>query len=640
MTTAGKRPNKREKFAAGAAAKESSVKQKSEMQVPSWWAWLPVILGFLVYANTLGHEFALDDYAAILENASTKKGVSAIGEIFSHSYRHGYIIMGDELYRPLPKALFAVCWSLAPNSATPGHWLNVLLFAFTCYFLFRFTTHWFPSDKRLALIASSLFAVHPIHTEVVANIKSLDEILSFLLGMMSLHLFLLFVQKGGVKYILSAMLCFFGAYLSKESSITFLALFPLFAWFTSAGSMNRVWSGLAWMLVPTVLFFLIRYQIIYAGKMIQPAPPSVADNMLSAAKDPLTRFSGAVAMLGLYLWKIVVPVGLSFDLSYPQVTPAKVSDISFLLSVTVMVSLLVFALKGWKSRQFFSLAILMFFVLVSVSSNVFMLIGTHYGERLMYAPSFALLLLAGWAILKVFRADAVSANKIPMPVMGLTALLVLVFSGLTIARNPVWKNNQSLYLSGLTSAPNSARVHYYQGLWLNKPENIELFPAASRDSATQAGIMHLKKSVELYAPFTDAWTQLGVSSYRQKKYAEAIGYYEQGLKYSPYDPVVLNNMGSIYFEQQKFNEALKLYLEAVKYKPDYADALMNIGSCYGVGQQYDLAIQYLEKAVAVDPGLSQAYYFIGITYRNKGNEALAQQYIQRSQQVAAAKNAK
>ncbi|MBK7964515.1 MAG: glycosyltransferase family 39 protein [Bacteroidetes bacterium] len=323
-----KKLNKKEKFAATAKAKESGVLSSvPKVDYPKWWAWLPAILGFLVYANTLDFGFVLDDYAAILENTSTQKGIAALGEIFSTSYRYGYILLADELYRPLPKAIFAIFWDWFPNNATPGHLLNVLLFAFTCFFIFRLLSKWFPNQQKLALLTALIFAVHPIHTEVVANIKSLDEILAFLFCLLSLNQYLTYKDQGKAMNIILAMILFFAAYLCKESSITFLPIFPLLVYFrfhsSDTSTIRSSLVGTQWMLIPTILLLFIRHNGLNSSEMFTAAPPSVADNALMYAKDTLTQITGAVAMLGLYLYKLVVPNNLSFDLSFPEVSQQK-----------------------------------------------------------------------------------------------------------------------------------------------------------------------------------------------------------------------------------------------------------------------------------------------------------------------------
>ena len=616
--------NKREKFAlAQAKAREQQTQLPlSAQQTSSWWQWIPFLLAVVAYINTLEFGFVLDDYAAIVENNSTRKGMAALGEIFRTSYRYGYLLISDELYRPLPKAIYAVLWDWSPNNPAPGHFFNIVVFALTCLMIYRSLAAWWPSYTLLPLVASSLFAVHPIHTEVVANIKSSDELLAFFFGLMSLHFFIQYHRSSSSFKLTMSLVFFFFGFLCKESTITFLPVFPLLAYCCGDGDWKQSLRGVVWLLVPTLLFFAIRAHVLSNSGMMESALPSVADNALVSASDPIDRLAGAVRMLGLYAGKLLLPLSLTFDLSYPQVGNFSKADPLSWLSALALTAALVLAVLGLRQRQLFSFALFWFFITASVSSNIFLIIGTHYGERLMYTPSFAVVLLAGVGVEQLRR-------KMPHSVsLMVPAALTIFFLYLTIERNPVWESNETLYHSGLSSAPGSARVQYYNGLYLVKPEYLDAKPQSERDSAFNAGIGHLRKAVELYPAFTDAWTQLGVAAFRKKDYKAALEYYGQSVRYNPYDPVTRNNMGSVYFEMQNYNEALRLYQEAIRVKADYADAYMNIGSCYGVAGQYDLALQNLEKSIAINPDLAQAYYMISITWQNKGNTQMANRYME------------
>src|SRR5690348_2368721 len=70
------------------------------------------IVAVVQYIQTVSYGFVLDDYSAIIENKVTLQGFSAISEIFKTTYRYGYPIQGDELYRPLTKSIFAIFWQL------------------------------------------------------------------------------------------------------------------------------------------------------------------------------------------------------------------------------------------------------------------------------------------------------------------------------------------------------------------------------------------------------------------------------------------------------------------------------------------------------------------------------------------------
>lgn len=60
----------------------------------------------------------------------------------------------------------------------------------------------------IILLATLLFAAHPLHTEVVANIKSRDEILGLLFAILSLKHFHKYSDTPQVKHLSLSSICF------------------------------------------------------------------------------------------------------------------------------------------------------------------------------------------------------------------------------------------------------------------------------------------------------------------------------------------------------------------------------------------------------------------------------------------------
>src|SRR6185503_709919 len=117
-----------------------------------------------------------------------KQGTSSIPLIFKTSYRFGYRAGDDELYRPIPLAVFATLWQYFPDNPFPFHLVNVLLYALSAFVLYKVLRRIFAGyHSLLSFAATLLFIAHPLHTEVVSNIKSLDEIASFLFALVTLH---------------------------------------------------------------------------------------------------------------------------------------------------------------------------------------------------------------------------------------------------------------------------------------------------------------------------------------------------------------------------------------------------------------------------------------------------------------------
>lgn len=628
-----KKATRKEKFNKPEGAPKS-MKIKKEEGFEKYYIWIVAVLSFLVYANTLKFGYALDDYAAILENKSTMKGWAALGEIFKTSYRYGYIFVADDLYRPLTKSVFAIQWALAPNKPFLAHLTNVLVFMMTCVFSYRLIVDLMKGDRTIAFVVTLLFASMPIHTEVVSNIKSLDELLGMMFGVLAMHSFYRYASLNSVTQMIKGSVFFLLAMLSKESSITLLAVFPLIVYFFSDKNLKEVLVPSGAALVAAILFLMMRQNAIGFNQF--SLPPSFTDNMLMAAPDAITKYTTAVFLLGRYLLKMVLPLGLTFDLSYPSLPFEGPVDLGFIISALVLIAMLVVAIMQFKSKNIISFALLFFFITASVSSNIFVIIGTHWGERLMYLPSwgiaFSLVLAVAFLIEKYS-----SMNKKSLAMI--FVIPVIIYSGMSIARNPVWENNETLYRSGLISAPNSTRVQYYMGNYLIKDDVLAGKTPQQQDQILREGISYLKRSVELNPTFTDAWNQMGLAYFRLKENETAKDAFNKGIKTNPNEPTIYNNLGNVLFGEKDYKACIELFQKAVKLNPNYSEAWANLGSVYGMMGNYDMAIPNFEKAIAADPNNQLATYFLGITWRNKGNEMLAKQYLDRSDQLKAAKEA-
>ena len=168
---------------APAAIKTTDGGKKAPWPITTRYALFLGILSFCVYANTLQNDYALDDWPIVQYNQIVNKGLSGIPEILVTPYWYGNLKNLAEIdeYRPLSLVSFAIEYQLFPGNPLPAHLINVLLFAFCVVLLFKALNHLL-SEKSptMAFITALLFSLHPIHTEVVANIKSRDELLCFL----------------------------------------------------------------------------------------------------------------------------------------------------------------------------------------------------------------------------------------------------------------------------------------------------------------------------------------------------------------------------------------------------------------------------------------------------------------------------
>ncbi|MEO5674252.1 MAG: tetratricopeptide repeat protein [Chitinophagales bacterium] len=589
-------------------------------------------VALIQYIQTFTHGFALDDYSAILENKVTQGGIQAIPTIFNTTYRFGYPIQGDELYRPIPKSVFAILWQLAPNNPLPGHLLNIILYAITGILLFITLAKFLPQNIHVAFFSAIFFTAHPVHTEVVANIKSMDEMLSFLFFLISLLCLHQYFGSQKKRWVFFSVVSYFASLLSKESAITYLAVFPLIIFYFTKIPAAKNFRISMLMLIPALIFLIIRYRIV--GETVLPG---MADNALFASNDELVRKASAVCFLGIYLRLLIIPSALSFDYSYNQIPLCSLMDIQFWIAAGAYLALLIFSIVYLKKKNLIAFGILFFLITISISSNLIIYIGTHMAERLLYVPSlgfcFSLAAALGYFIKdkKSIPSDSLKLffqNRVVLT--GLASAVTFFYTLKTWSQNPVWRNNETLYESGIVQSPKSHRTHFYLGNFLLKKKYYSGFPANQQKQIIQRGLGELRKSIAIYPEFADAWLHIGnyYSEIHQEDSAEY--YFIKTLEIEPFLAVAHNNLGTVYFGQKKYGEAISEFISAIQNDPNYHDGYRNLGSVYGTIGKYQESIKYFNRALQIAPEDAETNYYLGITYRNLGDMLNARVFLDRA----------
>lgn len=150
------------------------------------WEAVVALVAVALYARTVGFGWIYDDQMEIVLNS------------FVHSFRNLPLIfsttvwagsgMETYLYRPLPLATYAANHLISGLAPWSYHLVNVLLHAGVSVMVVRVGRLW-----GLSVLASGLagfiFAIHPIHVEVVAAVFGRKDLLAafFTLAMVLLH---------------------------------------------------------------------------------------------------------------------------------------------------------------------------------------------------------------------------------------------------------------------------------------------------------------------------------------------------------------------------------------------------------------------------------------------------------------------
>ncbi len=615
-------------------AKIKNVPNKVAQSNNKTWIWglAIAVLGFLIYANTLGHDFALDDFSAIKDNYVTQQGVAGIPTIWQEHYRFGYWNSAGELYRPLSLTMFAIEWDITPDNPAIHHFVNVLLYAITGFLLFLVLSKILKQEHQLlAFIATILFIAHPVHTEIVANIKSRDEILAFLFFLITLHLIWTYTHRQKIRYLVIGVITYSLALFSKESAITFLALFPLFLYFFSPTTWKQIGTITAVLLLPAVVFLLVRNQVL-SGFVTGGKVNSVLDNLLVGIDNPIDRIATTILLLGKYLWTMVFPHPLGSDVGYNQIPATSFGDWRVLVSLVAHIGLIGVAIWGFTKKHLLSFCALFYGISFSIFSNVVLEIGSSFGERFLYIPLLGFTLAVAYGLQQLFPAKEqgiLVANKLTLMIAG---ALVVLYSIKTIDRNTAWKDSFTLYATDIQTAPNSAKLNYHYGLEASK-KGQNSTNANSKQQYFGTAKAAFNKAIALYPTYGDAYGQLGLTLYREGKEQEALKNYEQSVKYKTNNALVYSNMGIIYFQKNQLEKAKEVYLKAVSIDPRFVDARRNLGAVYAMQSNFSAAIEQFKEALKYAPNDATINHYLGSVYRDSGNESAGRPYLEKAYQL-------
>ncbi|HEX2724074.1 MAG TPA: hypothetical protein VHM24_14245, partial [Gemmatimonadaceae bacterium] len=226
------------------------------------------VLALLVTGSALGNGFTLDDVPIIASNDRVHS-LRAMGNLFSQTYWPPS--EGASLYRPLTMASFTVQWAIGNGSPLVFHIVNSLLYAVTCICFYLLAAD--VIFVGAAFVAAVLFAVHPVHVEVWANVVGQPELAVSIIAFLSVRHYIRRRRTMHFNGRDSAVLvsAFFAALMFKEHAIVLPALFlvaELTLVRTSFGERRKtLWGFFLLLLVAAGAFVLLRTGVIgnFAG---------------------------------------------------------------------------------------------------------------------------------------------------------------------------------------------------------------------------------------------------------------------------------------------------------------------------------------------------------------------------------------
>ncbi|MEI6233483.1 MAG: tetratricopeptide repeat protein [Planctomycetota bacterium] len=577
---------------------------QSEISTPShasptstWfdrWGWgvLLVVLGLTAYSNCFRGEFIFDDNGSIVGNPHIKH-VWPLSEALSAPPRT------TTAGRPI------ICLSNALNYALCGMefwgWRagNLAVHMATGLLLFGIIRRTLNSSENrasvFAFVASSLWLLHPLNTQVVNYIIQRSESIMALFYLLTLYAAVRSWDNNVTRRLAWQLVAILSCALgmgSKEVMVSAPLMVLLYDTTFVSGTFSKTLKR------STIFYAGLAATWIVIGVLVARGGTANGARLGRLEWTPLQYALTQCGVILHYLRLSIFPDSLCFDYAWPVATSAADIVPGCIVLVTIALATL-WCLKHKPALGFLGV---WFFVLLGPSSSILPLPDMAVEYR-MYLALAAVMTLVAALIFSVLKSISINTtaqsldarspwqNRIVLPLFILT---LATYGTLTFMRNTAYHSAVSVWRDAANKRPNNARAHANLGIALASKSN---FVEAKKEMLIAASINPNVESLHL---------NLGGILAMEGNTKEAVIHFHEAVKQTPDSAEAHYNFANSLSELGRKHEAALAYLAALKLNPDFRDAHFNYALDLEQAGKLSDAIAHLNEALRIDPTFAAA----------------------------------
>jgi hypothetical protein len=553
-----------------ARGRNSAIKQQNS---PSalYWLGLPALLAILTwfaFEPGLKNGFVdWDDLKYITENGCIQlKGKELFRNLFFGECK---FVMGN--YHPLTVMTYA--WNFQSGKFNPEiyHRTNLILHILNTVLLF-FVVYKLTSQKLFtAGFTAALFAFHPLHVESVIWAAERKDVLYTLFLLLAALAWLYMANSNLVARTTVVSVLFILSCLAKGMAVVFPLILILFLW-AGNDSFNRFLKDhpiRTWINPPFIeqvirragfKEFIVYFAIsLFFGWMAVHSQDTQGGIRDYPQFNVLHRVILACYGFVHYLWKMIIPEGLSAVYPYPLLDENNHLPLKFNLSPLFLAGIVVIGVLSLRYAKFLAFGLLGYTACILPVLQILPVGEAIAADRYFYVSSIPLFIGIAWFIESFFQEN----KKTHWMVASGVAVLV---SGYLFMRTReqvmVWFNDLSLFSNAVLHEPTASQ----------------------------------------------AQNNIGIYWQRAKEFEKALPFYEEAVRLNPRYARAYSNMGACYYDLKRYQESIPIYHKAIQSDPTFADAWYNLGNSWYMLGKYPIAQKFYSRAIELNPYYYAAYY--------------------------------
>ena len=552
------------------------------------------LLTFLAYwplqHNSLTEVY--DDWQYIVGNPHVTSGITRANVVWAFSQFYA------ANYHPLTWLSHMLDYRLFGLDPGGHHLTSLMLHILNTLILFAFLRYVTGALWRSFFVAL-LFAVHPLHVESVAWAAERKDVLSTFFGLLTLFSYAASVRSGKKRYYGLCIILYALSLLSKPMLVTLPFLLLLLDWWPLdidnlvdrciawvASLRKGHWDGASCLtsirlLLAKTPFFLL----CIASCVVTVHAQRAGSAVVSLADFPMSvRLTNASTAYLLYIWKTILPVGLS--VMYPH--PGTALLWKSLLTASVLLLITFACLRRLRFAPYLTFGWLWYLgTLVPVIGLV--QVGVQaIADRYTYIPLIGLFIALSWSM-EAFHTKFRGARAL-IPAGAVLVVLSLIF--LTSRQVKYWRDDHTLFSRALETTTGNYIAHNNLGIYFARNR---MFPSA---------LDHFGKAIEIKPDYAKAYANLGKAHVDMGSPLKGIPLLDKALSIEPGLPTAFLGLAMAYATIDSLEPAIANYKKAIELSSEGQRWMItnNLGTLYADNGRFQEALQCFHETLSLRPG--------------------------------------
>lgn len=587
-----------------------------------------IIIGFLIYSNTLKVPFYFDDFTNIKYNKYVRSTELSIENLSKAAFK------SSSPTRPLSNISFLLNYYLFDGKIEWFHYINISIHIINAILLYVFILitlriySAFTSSQRqiIAFLASLIWLVHPIQTQSVTYIVQRMNSLAAMFYLISFLLYLKGRLGNGRSWPWFAGCAIAWLFsLGCKENVAFMPFLIFLYELYFFQNLNTKWlkRNLYLLLFPIITIVALCF-IYVENNSILELFKGYSHRDFTPTQRVLTEFRVVLFYLSLLFFPHPSRLNLDHNFIYSR---SLFDPITTLLSLGSLIGLVCLSVYLAKKERLISFCILWFLVNLVIESSIIPL--ELVFEHRSYLPSMLLFL-----IIPILAYKFLQRHRVILVTIG--SIIILLSMG-TYQRNSKWLDPTEFWKDCAYKSKEKLRPNYNLGNALLRESKfseatsyfykaLELDPfhhwahnnlgiALSAEGDMKEAILHYYEALKIDQNNVNAGRNLNMILLDLGKYCQTVEKISDDTQVFHITEETLDYYaGNYLMEQAKYEEASKHFFEILRNNPHFDDAHGQLGIIMAKQGRFDEAIDHFSEALSINPQNAKYHYYLALSF--------------------------